>query len=117
MRALLFFLVMFFAVPVAQAQVQLGIGDMFRSLSGALRGKEAQPQKQEGATPVMGVRGIDEADQTQAAASASDDYVLMEGWVATKPEAVSTAESKHLVARPVLLKKSATPAATEGGSQ
>jgi hypothetical protein len=118
MRKCLLFLVMLFAMPTAQAQVQLGIGDMFRSLSGALRGKETQPQKQEGATPVMGVRGIDETDQAQTAPAAGDDYVLMEGWAATRPEAVSMAEANSLAARPVVLKKSpATPAATEGATR
>lgn len=92
------------AAPAAQAQMQLDMTNMLRSLSGALRGKEAQPPKQEGVTPVMGVRGIDEPGQTASAAPVGEDYVLMEGWAATRPEATATAAAKGLAARPAALK-------------
>jgi hypothetical protein len=98
--------------PSADAQVQLGVGDMLRSLSGALRGKEESPQPQQKATPVLGVRGMDEAEQ-QAAAPASQDYVLMEGWTATRPEATGAAAARHLQAREAGYRQSGKA----GGSQ
>lgn len=89
-----------------EAQVQLNIGDMFRSMSGALRGKERQPEKQENTAPVMGIRGIDEPGQATAVATSTDgDYLLMEGWVATQAEANAMAQGKNLIARPVTLKQ------------
>ena len=110
MRCFLIAVLCVLCAPSAEAQVQLDVTNMFRSLSGSLRGKEAQAPKQEGVTPVLGVRGIDEAEQTKTAAVPVDgeDYVLMEGWSATRPEAAATAAAKGLVARPVAL-TGATP--------
>jgi hypothetical protein len=112
MRFVVFVLVFLFAMPAAHAQV--GVIDMFRSLSGFIRGgKENQPQQQ-GATPVMGVRGIEETGAISAA-PASGEYELMEGWAATKAEAEHAAGEKGIAARPVSFKKSAVnPVANEG---
>lgn len=100
------------AAPVANAQVQLDVTNMLRSLSGSLRGKETQTQKQEGVTPVIGVRGMDEVDSQQAAGVAGEDYVLMEGWAATKVEATAAAASRGLSAQPATMgnAKTTTPA-------
>lgn len=113
MRAILIALALALAAPAAQAQ----LGDIFRSLSGALRGREAPPPQQQGVTPVLGVRGIDEVDaKNNAAPAAGKDYNLMEGWAATRPEAERIAAGKGLAARSVSLKKDDTPApTTEGG--
>jgi hypothetical protein len=91
------------------AHAQGGLTDIFRSISGALGGgqKEAAPQQQ-GVTATLGVRGMDEVDG-KAAAPASGDYLLMEGWVATRPEAESAAGKKGLAARPATLKAKETP--------
>jgi hypothetical protein len=103
MRRFLAILTLLMAAPAVQAQG--GLSDIFRSVTGALRGgRDAAPQQ--GATPVLGVRGMDEAD-AQAAAPASDDYVLMEGWAATQPEAQAEAAHRGLAARPAALKADA----------
>jgi hypothetical protein len=114
MRALVVVLALVCAVPEVHAQVV--ISDVFRSLSGFIRGGK-ESQQQQGATPVMGVRGIDETGETASApASGSGDFELMEGWSATKIEAEHAAEVKGIVARPASFKKSATgSAAPEGG--
>lgn len=98
-----------FVAPAALAQG--GLSDIFRSVTGALRGgsREAAPQQQ-GATPVLGVRGMDEAEG-QAAAPESDEYVMMEGWMAIKAEALAAAERRGLAARPAAFKKVADAAA------
>jgi hypothetical protein len=112
MRAILTALVLALAAPAAQAQ----LGDLFRSLSGALRGREQPPPPQQGVTPTLGVRGIDEVDAKNAAPAANKDYNLMEGWTATRPEAERVATGKGLAARPATLRKDDAPApATEGG--
>jgi hypothetical protein len=114
MRAILMILALALATPAAQAQ----LGDIFRSLSGALRGREAPPQQQHGVTPTLGVRGIDEVDAKNVAATADKDYNLMEGWMATRPEAERIAAGKGLAARPATLRQDGGPAATrEGGPQ
>lgn len=116
MRAILTALVLalVLASPAAQAQ----LGDIFRSLSGALRGRAEQPPPQQGVTPTLGVRGIDEVDAAHAAPAAGKDYHLMEGWAATRPEAERLAAGKGLVARPVTLKNDDAPApTTDGGPQ
>lgn len=95
---------------VSETHAQSGLGDMFRSMSGALRGKERQTQKQENTAPVMGIRGIDEPDQAKAKrTSGNEDYLLMVGWTATRPEVKTFALEKHLVARPVTFKKGKSP--------
>lgn len=112
MRAILTILMLALVAPAAQAQ----LGDIFRSLSGALRGREAQPPQQQGVTPVLGVRGLDEVEARHAAPAASKDYSLMEGWQASRAEAERNAASKGLAARPVTLKQEDAPApTTEGG--
>lgn len=105
--------VMLLLSPAAQAQVQLDVSNMLRSLSGSLRGKDAQAPKQDGVTPVMGVRGIDEPGQQAASAPVGEDFVLMEGWAATRPEATATASQKGLVARQVSLKEGTNPAGSK----
>ena len=93
-------LTIFFLVPVAHAQ---GAADLFRSLTGALKGGESRQEKP--TTSVMGVRGIDEDDSNKAAAPGSDkDNILMEGWAATRSAAAHTAETKGLVARQASIK-------------
>jgi len=115
MRTILVLLALVCAIPEVNAQV--GISDMFRSLSGFIRGgKENQPQQQ-GVTPVMGVRGIDETGE-MSSVPARGDYELMEGWAATKTEAEHAAEEKGIAARPASFKKHATSSAvTEGDSR
>lgn len=117
MRARWLVLVFICAMPAAHAQLGVGATDMFRSLSGFIRGgKENQPQQQ-GATPVMGVRGIEETGQV-ASAPASGDYELMAGWAATKTEAEHAAGEKGIAARPVSFKKTAaSPVVKEGESR
>lgn len=108
MRRVFGILALLAAAPAVQAQG--GLSDIFRSVTGALRGgREAPPQQ--GATPVLGVRGMDEAD-AQAAGPATDDYLRMESWAATRPEAQAAAAGRGLAARPASLKTDApAPAA------
>lgn len=84
-------------VPTAQAQ----FSDMLRSLSGALRssGGSTPQQQPQGLTPTIGIRGIDEGG-TLADAPASEDNTLLDGWMATRGEALRIAEGKGLAARP-----------------
>lgn len=101
LRQVLAILAVMSVAPGVHAQG--GFADMFRSITGALRGgKETAPQQQ-GVTATIGVRGMDEAD-AKAAAPASDDYALMEGWAATRPEAEHAAGRKGLEARAATLK-------------
>lgn len=105
MRRIFAVLGLLLAAPAVQAQG--GLTDIFRSVTGALRGGRETAPQQQGVTPVIGVRGMDEAD-AQAAAPVADEYVLMEGWAAIKAEALAGAERRGLAARPVSL-KGATP--------
>jgi len=95
-------------VPAAQAQ----FSDFLRSLSGSLRssgGGNAQ-QPQNGATPTIGIRGMDEGG-TVANAPAGEDSALLDGWLSTRDEATGLATGKGLTARQVTLKSAAAPAA------
>lgn len=110
MRSGLFLLCLLFAAPAAQAQG--GLSDIFRSVTGALRGGAREAPQQQGATPVLGVRGMDEAE-AQAAAPASDEVVLMEGWAAVKAEALAAAGKRGLAARDAAFRKTADAAAVK----
>lgn len=93
------------AVPTAQAQ----FADFLRSVSGALRGGGgAGTQQQTGTAATIGIRGIDEGG-TVANAPASEDNMLLDGWMATPAEASHLAKGKGLAARQVTF-KSAAPA-------
>lgn len=79
---------------------------MFRSLTGALKGVQGEPQKEKPATATMGVRGIDEVENKSGksvAPASSGDNALMEGWAATKSAASHAAAKKGLAARQVTL--------------
>ena len=108
-RKILAVVVLMSAISVAHAEG--GIADMFRSITGALQGGKPAQQPRQEFTPTIGVRGMDEAD-AKAAAPANEDYVLMEGWAATKPEAEHAAAGKKLTAQTAKLMpaKAATPA-------
>ena len=89
--------------PAVQAQG--GLSDMFRSVTGALRGQPEPAPQPKGVTATIGVRGMDEADtKARAAGPAGGDYVRMEGWAATRSEAESAAARKGLAARQVTLR-------------
>lgn len=111
-RQLLAILAVVSAAPGAQAQG--GLTDMFRSITGALRGGRETAPQQQGVTATIGVRGMDEADAQAAAPAAGGDYALMEGWAATRPEAERAAGSKGLAARAVTLKTGETRSAPAG---
>lgn len=113
MRQVLASLALFLFSTFAHAQ---GASDLFRSVTNALQGggRQQAPQQQ-GATAVMGVRGMDQADGATAAAPASEDYVLMEGWAATPPEAEAQARKKGLVKRPATLGKADAASGTSNG--
>lgn len=99
----------------ASAHAQ-GIGDLFRSVTNALGGgRQQQPQQQQGATAILGVRGMDQGDGAAAAPPASEDYVLMEGWAATQAEAEALARKKGLVSRPATLGKADVPGSAAAG--
>jgi hypothetical protein len=103
MRRVLASLVIFLFSAGAHAQ---GVGDLFRSVTNALQGSgRQQAPQQQGATTILGVRGMDQADNAAAAPPASEDYVLMEGWAATPPEAEALAKKKGLAKRPATLGK------------
>lgn len=102
-------LALLLAVPSVQAQG--GLSDIFRSVTGALRGGTREAAPQQGATPVLGVRGMDEEAEAQAAVPAGDEYVLMEGWAAIKAEALAAADRRGLAARPADFRKVADAAA------
>lgn len=100
-------LALLFAVPSVHAQG--GLSDIFRSVTGALRGGRESAPQQQGATPVLGVRGMDEAE-AQAAAPSSDEYIMMEGWAAIKAEALAAAGKRGLAARTAEFKKTSADA-------
>jgi hypothetical protein len=101
MRRLIAGLAVFSLSAGAQAQ---GIADVFRSVTNVLQsGRQQAPQQQQGATAVLGVRGMDQADEVAAAPAASSDYLMMEGWAATPPEAEALAGKKGLSKRPAVL--------------
>jgi len=92
--------------PAAQAQG--GLSDMFRSVTGALRGQPEPAPQPKGVTATIGVRGMDEADagaKGKTAGPATGDYVQMEGWAATRSEAESAAVRRGLAARQVTLRE------------
>lgn len=89
------------AAPAAQAQ----LSDIFRSVTGILRGGREAPQQQQGVTPTIGIRGMDEEGEAKAAGPSIEDAALMDGWATTRAEASHLAQTKGLVARPVTLGK------------
>lgn len=110
MRRTLAILTLLIMAPAAQAQG--GLTDLFRSVTGALRGgAEPAPRPQGGA--VLGVRGMDEGGAQAAAGPAGDDYALVEGWAATRPEALAAAERRGLAARRAVLTEAAPEAAKQ----
>lgn len=97
-----------------------GITGIFRSVTNALQGGGQPAPQQQGATPVIGVRGMDQADEAAAAPAASEDYTLMEGWAATKPEAETQARKTGLASRTATLgqtEPAAAAAETNAASQ
>lgn len=92
------------ALPAA-AQQGSGLSGIFRSVTGALGGpKQEAPPQQQNVTATLGTRGIEEGG-VKSAGPASEDYALMEGWAATRPEAEQGARTKGLEARKAALKK------------
>ncbi len=110
MNLRLTFTLLAFLSLAPNAQAQGGLTDIFRSISGALGGQQDATPSRQGVTATLGVRGMDEVD-AKAAAPASRDYLLMEGWAATKPEAEAAAGKKGLEARAVTLKAKDSPSA------
>jgi len=100
-------LALLFVLPSAHAQG--GLSDIFRSVTGALRGGRESAPEQQGATPVLGVRGMDEAE-AGAAAPANEEYVTMEGWAAIKVEVLAAAAKRGLAPRPAEFRKAADAA-------
>ncbi|HEX8988657.1 MAG TPA: hypothetical protein VF816_11920 [Rhodocyclaceae bacterium] len=93
-----------FLSVAASADAQFS--DLFRSMTNALQGGGARKQpQQQGATAVIGVRGMDEKDNVAAAPAATEDYKLMEGWAATTAEAEALARKTGLASRPATLGK------------
>lgn len=105
MRRILAGLTVFLISAGAHAQ---GVSDLFRSVTNALQSGRPQQAPQQGPTAVLGVRGMDQAEDAAAApaAPASEDYVLMEGWAATPPEAEALAKKKGLTKQAAALGKS-----------
>ena len=80
-----------------------GVTNFLRSITGAVGGKK-EPVKQTGPAATLGVRGMDDGQQQSAAAPSSEDYNLLEGWVASSNEATNMAKKRELVARRVTLR-------------
>ena len=96
--------------PAVQAQG--GLSDMFRSVTGALRGQPEPAPQPKGVTATIGVRGMDEAEAAargKSAGPAGGDYAQMEAWAATRSEAESAAARKGLSARQVTLRAKDAP--------
>ncbi len=101
------FVVLAFLSLSPGVHAQGGLSDVFRSVTGALRGQPEPAPQPKGVTATIGVRGMDEADANskgKAAAPAGGDYAQMEGWAATRSEAESAAARRGLVARQVTLR-------------
>lgn len=99
--------------PAAMAQQGSGLSGIFRSVTGALGGpKQEAPPQQQNVTATLGTRGIEEGG-VKSAGPASEDYALMEGWAATRPEAEQGAKTKGLEARKAALKKADAGTAEE----
>lgn len=86
-----------------------GVTDLLRGISGALRGQQ-QPQQQQGLTPTIGVRGIEEGGAATGAA-ATGDYALVESWMVSEAQALADAGKRKLRPRVVSL-RSGAPAST-----
>lgn len=81
---------------------QAGLTDLLRGVSGALRGQQ-QPQQQQGLTPTIGVRGMEDGD-TASAGPATAEYAQVETWAVTPDGAQKAAAKRKLSARPVTLR-------------
>jgi len=106
------FVVLAFLSLSPGAHAQGGLSDMFRSVTGALRGQPEPAPQPKGVTATIGVRGMDEADagaKGKSAGPASGDYAQMEGWAATRSEAESAAARKGLAARQATLRAKDAP--------
>jgi hypothetical protein len=99
MKTILALLLFFALAPVALAQGG-GLSDLFRSVTGAIGGKEAAAPAQKGETAVLGVRGMDEGD-AKTSAPAAGDARLLESWAVGRKEAEAAAARRGLAARPV----------------
>jgi hypothetical protein len=71
MKIILSLLLFCAVLPAALAQGG-GISDLFRSVTGAIGGKETAAPAQKGETAVLGVRGMDEGDAKTSAPAAGD---------------------------------------------
>jgi hypothetical protein len=93
----------------AQAQFT----DLLRGISGAIRGEQA-PQQQQGLTPTIGVRGIEEGGVATAGGVSTADFALVESWAVSDEAASKAAKQRKLVARTVQLRSGPilTPAPT-----
>jgi hypothetical protein len=104
------FVILAFLSLAPAVHAQGGLSDMFRSVTGALRGQPEPAPQPKGVTATIGVRGMDEADvKAGAATPASGDYAKMEAWAATRSEAESAAARKGLAARQVALRAKDVP--------
>lgn len=92
------------ALVAASGMAQAQFGNFLRSITGAFSGNN---QPQQGSTATIGIRGIDDGGAV-VNAPASPDNALIDGWVATKPEAEYLAKEKGLAARDVRVKGAAT---------
>jgi hypothetical protein len=99
MKIILSLLLFCAVLPAALAQGG-GISDLFRSVTGAIGGKETAAPAQKGETAVLGVRGMDEGD-AKTSAPAAGDAKLLEGWAVGRKEAEAAAARRGLAARPV----------------
>ncbi len=99
MKTILALLLFFALSPVALAQSG-GLSDLFRSVTGAIGGKETAAPAQKGETAVLGVRGMDEGD-AKTSAPAAGDARLLESWAVGRKEAEAAATRRGLAARPV----------------
>ena len=86
-------------LPLSAAAVDFSLQGVLRSVTGAITSKK-EPVKQTGPAATLGIRGMDDGQQI-AGAPSSEDYMLIEGWVASANEAANMAKKRELEARRV----------------
>jgi uncharacterized SAM-binding protein YcdF (DUF218 family) len=96
----------FALMPVAHAQSSSGLTNLLRSVTSAISGEAKPPatSSSEQATPVLGVRGMDEdtAVAKNTMADPAQVFKLLDGWAVGHAEAEKAAAKRGLAAHKVV---------------
>ncbi len=88
-----------------------GFTGFLRGVTGALGGTAAPAPQQNGVTPTLGVRGMDEEDAASAktAPASNGELKRLETWAETAPGAEAAAAKRGLAARSVTYTEGTKP--------